>query len=238
MTNRNQLMKRVGMIALMSLPVSAWAISDVGTQCAYAYNPATDFVVLDPANFDGCVTLRGNPETSALVLTKDSNIATGCPVTIANLVPHPGTACPMVHDSLHPGDEVRVDDWGQGKLKLTISSNGHDVIQGKPLTPTVVTLSDGKTITVGYHTDVQVLGSGPIRYDVYLMHKKVNVDGQEKLVKFYSVDVFGPSAACRAEVPSAATVARVDCDDLPVTDVTVKQLPSGGGGEPPPKPGS
>lgn len=237
----------IACIASISTVLAApGAANDKGAQWCASEPDQPDLVVLQPDDFGGCVDLRSIDETIVLALTNKSPFGSGCPVTIQHSIindPKHKTNCMLVKNALERGERLRVDDWGKGNLELTIRGPNGYVVSHVPLVPTEFDWSDGKRTKVGYYADVTHPDFvKPVRYHIYLAYRATEQErGNRVLSKYYVVEVFDPSDKCRAEEASAKISKLVDCATVPVLDPknpNVRQLPSGGGGEPPPKPGS
>lgn len=212
------------------------------------------FAELDTTQFSSCVKLRkvgekDQPSPVVLELTHDSKFATTCPVSIPRLNKPHGNCSPVAAEALQDFDVLRVNEWGSDKLELTILRKGESVFhRSQPrvfLDETKITLG-GKSYTIGFHGTAKVKAdpseNAPavtVSYYVYLR----NVMDGTRNIRWYEVEVFDETASCQAELPGTSTAASevVDCKStqigipLPVR-AKVFQMPSGGGGEPPPRP--
>lgn len=229
-----------------------------GGRCIY---DSGYFAKLDPTAYPGCVRLRTlGPAADAspivYALSDRSVFATSCPVTII-LNPHLSGCDRVALNALKEGDLVRVDEWGPDSLELQVLRDGTSVFHSSQprvfLEPSEVEL-DKKKVRIGYFakalvnsSDVKKPGPVPVSYYVYLR----NSVQAGRPIRWYDIEVFDSSPACQAEIPGQATAGTtgVACS-LGVHDVDPpglgpkrvlepplpRQLPSGGGGEPPPTP--
>lgn len=241
------------MLASLALALSAsLQPAAAGNLCDYA---SARYAPLDPADFAGCVKLRTKgiaapASPTVWSLTDQSVFATTCPVTVAVPAPHPTECKEIAKEALKTGDVVRVNEWGPDRLELAILRDGQSVFHpSRPrvfLDPATATI-DGDTHTIGYFADALVYADAsrtgkavPARYYVYLAD--MVQDGAT--IRWYQVEVFDDSKKCREEIPGnpAAGTEVVKCDlgagSAPVRlrGQGVKQLPTGGGGEPPIRP--
>ena len=95
----------------------------------------------------------------------------------------------------------------------------------------------GTDTVIGYRTKNLVEVPGANRRAHYAVYLRYFQKGNGRLGKYFGFEVFDEAEACLAEMPDAE-VQEVDCGENPAphNDVVLRsfQLPSGGGGEPPP----
>jgi hypothetical protein len=196
------------------------------------------FAPMNMDNYDGCVLRRDSDvgKGGAIVLSDASVFATTCPVTI-RLNDHPTQCRDDLMEALEKGDVFRIDEWSKDHLQFTLVRGSKIIVSGK-LNPLIEEIGGSKR-RLGYYLDTMVKSNGqtrPARYNIYLSHIKQN--GQA--VRYYSIEVFEESQLCRNEMPNN-NISRYSKDcrnvavELPPTVSGDGQLPSGGGGEPPPK---
>jgi hypothetical protein len=224
--------------ALVFAAVAVDAVADgLGAQCDYtedAYRPRT-YAQLDTNKYGKCIKRRDFDVGGALTLTDRSEFATRCPVVV-KLNTHE-TKCKPVPSALREDDVLRINEWPDSRFELSLMRVGRPVFPAQFLEPFKIRLNDESIErTIGYYADVR-LPFDPawpdrpvdVRYIVYLSSAKIAT----KMVKYYSVEVFERSELCVAEEPSARISGKQPCTTL---DLGIPpQLPSGGGGEPPPK---
>lgn len=237
------------------------AAATVGASCDQP--PKDRYAGIDYADYGQCVQRRATDEGGALILTDKSTFATRCPVTILSTKPHEDTKCKEVPNALQLGDALRVDEWANGEFTLSLMRPGKGLVfPVQTLKPIAIDLdlsanpdgtSDGtpdvRTVTIGYYADVEVPVEGhpnkknQARYQIYLsnvLHRNGDEASLEP-IRYYSVEVFEDAPDCRAEQPTKTLSKVVGCSSIEMQYTTnggAGQLPSGGGGEPPPKPGS
>jgi hypothetical protein len=227
-------------LAMSFAACGAGAKSPVGTQCAMP--PDDEVVQLDPTEFGACFDLRDIDTAAVLELTNRSPFASGCPTTITNtMIAHDATACEHADNALKQEDVLRIDDWGDGEMVATLKRGSEFIVDRKPLAPVVVDIG-GVKHTIGYKTQATPPGhDSPVDYYIYLGYRAdQDSDAHPRVLKKqYFVEVFGKSktGAKKCEDEKPEPIARiVNCDSLAIWPKETGQLPSGGGGEPPPRP--
>lgn len=198
-------------------------------------------IPLDISKFPECVDVRHIDTQEVLVLPEEGDLfLTQCPAIIDHvLLTHCGSECKLVPEALHDKGRLTVTRNDEGHLVLAhtrVDEEGKEwpVFKDALLKPTEVG-PEGARKLIGYHTEVELPGvPGPVLYHVYLRYHAKEHDGKRTLYKYYAVEVFENTPECRAEVPGAEAAVK-PCDSLVARMKKPGQLPSGGGGEPPPR---
>lgn len=221
---------------LVGVVVDARAEGTTG-KCDYTdgeYSPPT-FARLQTGNYGKCINRRKDDWGGALTLTSRSDFATHCPVVIAGLDKHE-TACTDVPSALKERDVLRINEWPDSKFEMSLMRDGALVFPPTLLAPYTITLPNESERTIGYYADValpvdrsDLTKTIDVRYIVYLSSAKLGL----RTVKYYTVEVFENTKECRAEMPNPKISGLQSCRKI---DLDLKgEMPSGGGGEPPPK---
>lgn len=222
-------------VAMMLFVFTAQALEECPIQ--YTEHP----IPLEIAEFPDCVDVRDIDNQQVLILPEEGDLfLTRCPAIIDHvLLSHYESQCKLVPDALYKHGRLGVTRNGDGHLVLahTRFDQGREITVFKDalLVPTRVG-PEGSERLIGYHTEVRLPGvADPVLYHVYLRYHSKEHNGQRELFKYYAVEVFENTPECRAEVPGAQAEVK-QCDSLTPRMGVPGQLPSGGGGEPPPRP--